>query len=79
MLFLDLNRFKTLNDSLGHSVGDLLLKAVGDRLRVLARRRDLVGRFGGDEFAVILRGGITEAEAISFAERAAVKLRSHLR
>ena len=53
ILMLDLDRFKAVNDSLGHAIGDSLLKAVGDRLRRLVRDLDVVARLGGDEFAII--------------------------
>jgi diguanylate cyclase (GGDEF)-like protein len=54
MLFLDLDRFKLVNDTLGHSVGDLLLKAVSDRLQRCVRGGDMVARLGGDEFTIII-------------------------
>lgn len=53
VLMLDLDRFKAVNDSLGHAIGDSLLKAVGERLRRMVRDLDVVARLGGDEFAVI--------------------------
>ena len=68
VLFLDLDDFKTVNDSLGHSVGDRLLEMVGERLRTAVRPADCVARLGGDEFAVIL-DEVSGAEAIATAKR----------
>ena len=54
VLYLDIDNFKDVNDTLGHAMGDLLLKEVVNRLRNAVRADDLVARFGGDEFTVLL-------------------------
>src|SRR3970282_2948357 len=54
VVFMDLDHFKFVNDSLGHSTGDKLLKAMGERVRAVLREGDTVGRVGGDEFVLIL-------------------------
>jgi diguanylate cyclase (GGDEF)-like protein len=74
VLFLDLDDFKTVNDSLGHQAGDELLVAVGDRIRACLREGDLAARLGGDEFAVLLGEIVDPAEAESVAARLAQTL-----
>ncbi len=69
VLFLDCDRFKVVNDSLGHHAGDSLLRLVAGRLNGCVRPGDVVARLGGDEFVVILEGVKDEAEAIAVADR----------
>ncbi len=75
LLYIDLDRFKAVNDSMGHGVGDLLLKAVADRLLSIFRDQDMVGRLGGDEFAILLGGMSDPAEAALVAGRVGDMLR----
>ncbi|MBW8192093.1 EAL domain-containing protein [Neiella marina] len=69
VLFLDLDRFKLVNDSLGHMSGDELLKKASSRIRRCLRGRDLIARLGGDEFAILLEPMKSEEDAIGLAQR----------
>jgi len=69
LLFLDLDEFKTINDSLGHSFGDLFLQAVAERLKGFAREQDTAARVGGDEFLIVLTAVKEVADAAVAAER----------
>ncbi|MFD4638199.1 EAL domain-containing protein [Lentzea sp. NPDC058436] len=74
VLFIDLDKFKVINDSLGHSTGDEVLRVVGTRLSRSARRGDVVGRLGGDEFTVIAYGVTGPDEATALADHVRAEL-----
>ncbi|MBZ9613117.1 bifunctional diguanylate cyclase/phosphodiesterase [Rheinheimera maricola] len=69
LLFIDLDRFKLINDTLGHHIGDAFLIEVSKRLQTSVREHDLVARLGGDEFVVLLTSLLNEADAEEVAER----------
>jgi len=75
LLFIDLDKFKPINDEKGHAVGDWLLHAVAQRMRAMVRESDTVARFGGDEFVVLSPDVATVDDALDVAEkiRSAVK------
>jgi diguanylate cyclase (GGDEF)-like protein len=75
VLFMDLDGFKVVNDSLGHEVGDHLLVLVAERLRSSMRPEDTLARFGGDEFVVLLEDVEDPSEAVRVAERIANELK----
>ena len=79
VLFLDLDRFKNINDSLGHRIGDLLLKNIALRLRDECRPADTIARLGGDEFAALLEGVNGLSDAMLFAERIRARVRQPYR
>ncbi|MDB5972890.1 MAG: hypothetical protein JWQ90_5340 [Hydrocarboniphaga sp.] len=78
LALLDLDNFKIVNDTLGHAHGDLLLKAIGQRLLTLVRSTDIVCRLGGDEFTLILRPLQTRAQARLLAEKLLAQLEQPL-
>ncbi len=79
VLFIDLDRFKVINDSVGHLVGDDLLFQVGGRIRACLKTRDVVARLGGDEFAVLLEGIVDTDKAALIAERIISELQTPFR
>jgi diguanylate cyclase (GGDEF)-like protein len=69
VLFLDLDRFKVVNDSLGHHAGDLLLQKIAKELKILVRDKDTVARLGGDEFVILIEDLDSNNEAYEIAQR----------
>jgi len=76
VLFLDLDNFKSVNDTLGHAVGDALLQEVAQRLLASTRRGDMVARLGGDEFAIVLHHAASRDEVEQLARRVIVSLQA---
>ncbi|KJC47193.1 EAL domain-containing protein [Bradyrhizobium sp. LTSP857] len=76
ILYIDVDEFKGVNDSLGHEVGDELLRQVANRLRACVSGNDLVARLGGDEFAIIKAGTCDQAELTALAEQILTTLRT---
>jgi diguanylate cyclase (GGDEF)-like protein/PAS domain S-box-containing protein len=76
VLFVDLDDFKVINDSLGHKAGDQLLKAVAERLKVCLRPEDTAARLGGDEFTILVEDVASVGEGVQIAERIAEVLQS---
>jgi diguanylate cyclase (GGDEF)-like protein len=74
VLYLDLNKFKTINDRMGHEAGDLLLKQVASRLQSAVRDIDTVARMGGDEFAILLEAASTSEDVTTTIQRVQAKL-----
>jgi diguanylate cyclase (GGDEF)-like protein/PAS domain S-box-containing protein len=78
-LFIDLDEFKTVNDSLGHAAGDELLVAIGERLREATRPVDTAARLGGDEFAVLLEDVDSDEDVAGVAERVLAQIAKPIR
>jgi diguanylate cyclase (GGDEF)-like protein len=79
VLFLDFDRFKLINDSLGHSVGDEFLVQIAGRIQQHVRPGDVVARLGGDEFAILIESASCVDDAVALAERLLAMLRQPLR
>jgi diguanylate cyclase (GGDEF)-like protein len=79
VLYIDLDNFKWINDSLGHAIGDRVLLAAADRLRRTIRTQDVAARLGGDEFAVLLQSRVDVEVATEIARRVIDRMREPLR
>jgi diguanylate cyclase (GGDEF)-like protein len=79
VIFIDLDRFKPVNDELGHAAGDELLAAVAERLRGLVRDGDIVGRVGGDEFLIVCPGAHGAESVMPIAQRITADLINPIR
>ena len=79
VIFLDLDRFKVVNDSMGHGAGDALLKEIGQRLKRCTRPQDTLARIGGDEFALLVENPTNLATAVEIAEAIIAVMRTPIR
>ncbi|MBK4735063.1 EAL domain-containing protein [Noviherbaspirillum pedocola] len=79
LMFIDLNRFKVINDSLGHHVGDELLKAVAERISACLRKKDLLSRQGGDEYILLIENAENAGTAAAVAEKIQAALKAPFR
>lgn len=75
LLFIDIDRFKVINDSLGHSIGDQLLSLVGNRLQEFVRSEDTLSRHGGDEFVIVIEGILKQDDVNKVAQKLLEKMR----
>ena len=71
LLYIDVNDFKAINDTFGHTAGDLVLGSIADRLQASVRPEDICGRLGGDEFAVLAKSVTGSAQAVALVRRIA--------
>ncbi len=69
VIFFDIDDFKKINDSYGHNTGDIMLTTYADRLKLFCGKSNFVGKLGGDEFAVIVKGNMSEASIVNYIER----------
>ncbi|MCX4186224.1 diguanylate cyclase domain-containing protein [Methylophaga sp. OBS4] len=74
IIFIDLDEFKSINDTMGHSVGDAVLKSVSGRLKSISRNLDMIARIGGDEFVMLLKNVSEKADVTKIAERIIEKI-----